>query len=382
MRIPFHRPYITDDEIAAVADSMRRGWLTMGEKTVEFEQRFSGHLGASHSIAVNSGTAALHLALCCIGLDRDDEVIVPATTFTATAEVVRYFNARPVMADIDRGTHCIDPETMARSITPRTKAVIPVHYSGQPCDMDEILDIARGSNIAVIEDAAHALPASYRRRPVGTLGDITCFSFYATKTLTTGEGGMAVTEKGPWADLMRTLRLHGISRDAWKRYTASGTWRYDVEFAGYKYNMTDIAAAMGIEQLKKIAAMQKMREHIASRYSAAFNDCEGVIPYVVKPDRETAWHLYPLRLNLDALTISRDEFIDRLNDKGVSTSVHFIPLYRFTYYRTMGFTPDNYPESEWAFNRTLSLPIFPGMTEEEIDHVIESVLDLIAACSR
>ncbi len=377
MQIPFHRPYITEDEIEAVADSMRKGWLTMGEKTIAFEKLFSEYLGAKNSVAVNSGTAALHLALCCIGLAPDEEVIVPATTFTATAEVVRYFGALPVMADIDRGTHLVSPDEIERKITPRTRAIIPVHYAGQPADMDEILALARARGITVIEDAAHSLPALYRGKAVGTLGDITCFSFYATKTLCTGEGGMAATEDDGWAAKMRTLRLHGISRDAWKRYTAAGTWKYDVEYAGFKYNMTDINAAMGIAQLKKIDAMQSMREKIAGMYDRAFGGLEELIPYNVREDRTCSWHLYPLKLNIEALKIGRDEFIEALKEKGVGTSVHFIPLYRFTYYRDLGFRREDYPESEWVFERSLSLPIFPGMTDGETDYVIESVIDLV-----
>lgn len=371
MQIPFHRPYITDDEITAVNEAMRSGWLTMGEKTHEFERLFSQYTGMPFSVAVNSGTAALHLALCCIGLKPGDEVIIPSLTFVATAEVIRYFNASPVLADISRETHCIIPDSIAKHITPKTRAILPVHFAGQPADMDEILSLAENKGLRVIEDAAHALPASYKGKMIGALGDITCFSFYATKTLTTGEGGMAVTASADWEDLMKQLRLHGISRDAWNRYAASGSWQYDVVHAGYKYNMTDISAAMGIEQLKKVDLMLDMRRSIAQQYTTAFSQSDGLIPYTVKEDRESSWHLYPLKLNPDALSINRDRFIEELKKAGITTSVHFIPLYRFTYYKG---NPAEYPEAEWVFERSLSLPIYPGMSDEEVEYVIEKVV--------
>ena len=374
MHIPFHRPHITDDEITAVSDAIRSGWITMGEQTHRFESLFSEYIGAPYCVALNSGTAALHLALCCMGVGPGDEVIIPAMTFTATAEVVRYFNARPVMADIIRDTHCLDPGDFEKHISPGTKAVIPVHYGGQPADMDEIQAIARGHDLAVIEDAAHALPSRYKDHKIGTLGDITCFSFYATKTLSTGEGGMAVTGNEQWADLMKQLRLHGISRDAWNRYSSAGKWQYDVEYAGFKYNMSDINASMGIVQLAKIDRLQNMRRSIAERYNSAFGENDAFIPYRIREDRDTSWHLYPLRLNLDCLSIGRDRFIEELKEKGISASVHFIPLYRFTYYGTEYGSPAAFPNTEWAFERSLSLPIFPGMTGDEVDYVIDVVL--------
>ncbi|MCL2026522.1 MAG: DegT/DnrJ/EryC1/StrS family aminotransferase, partial [Leptospirales bacterium] len=265
MDIPFHKPYITDDEINAVALCLRNGWLTMGAKTFEFEERFAATVGGKYAVAVNSGTAALHLALCCIDLKAGDEVIVPAMTFVATAEVVRYFGAKPVLVDIEYDTHLMDAAKIRQKITPRTRAIIPVHYAGQPCDMDEIMQIAEKNNLVVIEDAAHAFPAFYKGRPVGSIGHITCFSFYATKTITTGEGGMAVTDNQKWADKMRTLRLHGISKNAWNRYTKNGSWKYDVVMDGFKYNITDIASAIGIAQLEKIDFMTMERQRLSDR---------------------------------------------------------------------------------------------------------------------
>ena len=377
MHVYFHRPFISENEINAVNECMRSGWLTMGKKVSEFEQRFNEYLGAKNSVAVNSCTAALHLAFCCVGLEEGDEVIVPTTTFTATAEVLRYFKARPVMVDIERDTHLIDAAKIEEKITKKTKAIIPVHFAGQPADMDAIQSIAEKHRLFVIEDAAHSLPSRYKGKFIGTIGDVTCFSFYATKTLTTAEGGMAVTTRDQWADKMRKLRLHGISRDTWTRLGKENIWQYDVIDAGYKYNTTDINAAMGIEQLKKNDLMNSLRTRIAEKYSHAFKDNDAIILYHVKKERETCWYLYPVKLNLQALSIDRNQFVDELYKRGIETSVHFIPLYKFSYYRELGYDRDSFPASDWVFDRTFSLPIYPGMKENEVDYVIDNVLDVI-----
>lgn len=372
--IPFHKPHITDAEINAVAAVMRTGWLTMGPKTVEFEEAFRARLGAAHAVAVSSATAALHLALVAAGIGEGDEVIVPAMTFAASAEVVLYQGATVVMADIERDTHLLDAGEFEKLVTPRTRAVMPVHFGGMPCDMDPIMEIARRRGLVVIEDAAHSLPAEYRGRAVGTIGDFTCFSFYATKTLATGEGGMITTENGEWADRLRSLRLHGIGKDAWKRYSAEGSWAYDVLEIGFKYNMTDIAAAIGMEQLKKLDWMNDRRAAIASAYDAAFSRIDALIPYGKRAERASAWHLYPLRLDPDALSIDRGRFIVELKERGVGASVHFIPLYRFTHYEKMGYRATDFPACEWAFEREVSLPIYPGMGDDAVSGVIEAVL--------
>jgi dTDP-4-amino-4,6-dideoxygalactose transaminase len=378
LEIPFHKAYITEDEISGVVDSLRSGWITMGPKTMEFEQRFGEYVGSPNAVSMNSCTACLHLALKAIDLKEGDEVIVPSITFTATAEVITYFRAIPVLVDVEEETCNIDVSKIKEKITERTKAIIPVHYAGQPCDMDEISALAKRHNLFVIEDAAHALPAWYKGRPIGTLGDITCFSFYATKTLATGEGGMATTENDAWADRMRILRLHGISKDAWKRYTREGSWYYEVIDAGYKYNMTDIQAALGLAQLKKLEWMWIRRSEIAQRYTESFRPYQEISTPSVRPDRKSAWHLYPIRLNRERLACGRDHFIDELKRRGVSTSVHFIPLYRHPYYRdTFGFDAQEFPVSERIFEATLSLPLYPGMTDEEIRWVTESVTDVI-----
>ncbi len=377
MQVPFHRPSISADEIRAVTDVLAAGWLTAGRKTAEFETAFADFVGAPHAVAVNSATSALHLALVAAGVGRDDEVLVPAMTFASTAGVVRYLGARPVLVDIERDTHLMDAGKLEEKITDRTRAIIPVHYGGQPCDMDAICGIARSRGLHVVEDAAHSLPARYRGRPIGSVGDFTCFSFYATKTITTGEGGMVCTADGEGAARIRRLRTHGIDRDAWSRLESSRFWQYDVTELGYKYNTTDIAAAMGIEQLKRAESMREARQRIAERYDAAFRGVQGLDLYVVRPGRESAWHLYPLRIDPEGLSIGRDRFIEELEGRGIGVSVHFIPLYEFTYYRGLGYDGAGCDGCRWVFERTLSLPIWPDMGDGEIDHVAGSVLDIV-----
>ncbi len=382
MNIPFHRARITPDEIDAVNEVLRSGWITMGRATLAFEERFAAAVGAPHAIAVSSCTAALHLALVVLGVGPGDEVIVPADTFVATAEAVEYCGARPVLADIDRDTHCVDPAALERAITPRTRAVIPVHFAGQPCDMAAIMDIAQRHGARVVDDAAHAFPASIGGAAIGSCADLTCFSFYATKTLTTGEGGMITTRNPEWADALATLRLHGMSRDAWRRYSGETSWRYDVTRLGYKYNTTDIAAAIGLGQLARADALRDERERIAQRYSRAFAADAALIPYAVRPGGVCAWHLYPLKLNLDSLAVDRDRFMALMRERGVATSVHFIPLYHFTHFKGRGWSPDGFPESEWVFAREVSLPLYPGMTDAEVDYVIDAVLGIARANRR
>ena len=376
--IPFHKPYITEDEIAEVVDSLRSGWLTMGPKTVRFEEKFRDYIGARDAVSMNSCTAGLHLALMAAGIKEGDEVILPAVTFTATAEVVTYLRATPVLVDVDGETYNIDVGAVEEKITEKTRAVIPVHYAGQPCDMDEICDLARRRNLTVIEDAAHAIPATYKGRKIGTIGDLTCFSFYATKALTTGEGGMVTTAHDAWAERMRILRLHGISKDAWKRYTGEGSWYYEVLEAGYKYNMTDIQASLGIAQLRKLDWMWERRKQIADFYTDSFRSLDGVQTPVVKTDRESAWHLYVVKLVCDALTIDRNRFIEELKNMGTMASVHFIPLYRHPYYRrAFQYSAAGFAVSEQIYDQIISLPIYPGMTDEEANQVVESVAQVI-----
>ncbi len=376
--VPFHRPEITEDEIQSVVATLRSGWLTTGPKVKRFEEQFAGYLGCRHAVAVNSGTAALHLALDAVGIKEGDEVIVPTMTFAATAEVVFYLKAKPVLVDCRPDTLNIDPEQIENAITSKTRAIIPVHFGGQPCEMDRILEIARQYKVKVIEDAAHALPASYRDKKVGAIGDITCFSFYATKTITTGEGGMATTENSEWAERMRMMSLHGISHDAWKRYTKEGSWYYEILNPGFKYNLTDIAAAIGIEQLKKCDEFRKAREKIAKIYDRSFADLEEIQTPVRRSDTEHAWHLYVIELNLDHLQITRNQFIDALREEQIGTSVHFIPLHLHPYYRDkFGYHPSDFPNASSAFERIVSLPIYPRMTEADVESVIGAVRKIV-----
>lgn len=373
--IPFHKPYITDEEIDGVVAAIRSGWLTMGPKTVEFEKKFGDYIfggsagqGSRFAVSFNSATAALHLALKAIGLKRGDEVILPTNTFIATAEVVTYFGAVPVLCDIEEDTHNMDVSLIESLITKKTKVLMPVHFGGQPCDMDEIMDLASACNIAVIEDAAHALPSRYKGKLIGTIGDITCFSFYATKTLATGEGGMATTVNEGYASTMKINRLHGISRDAWDRYTIKGSWYYEVVDNGNKYNTTDMNSAMGLAQLRKVDWMSARRAEIAKKYDQAFQKTSITTP-LVKGDRETSWHLYVIK------TKNRNELVEKLKEDGIGTSVHFIPVHKHPYYKTTyGYQEQDYPVANRVFEQSLSLPIYPGLSDEEVDYIISRAL--------
>ncbi|MEI6126004.1 MAG: DegT/DnrJ/EryC1/StrS family aminotransferase [Pseudomonadota bacterium] len=372
--VPFHKPCIEEDELREVADTLKKGWLTMGPKTIEFEEAFRKKIKARYAVSVNSCTAALHLALKVIDLRENDEVIIPSMTFAATGEVVRYFNAHPVIVDVDRETHNILLDEIERHITPKTRAIIPVHFAGQPADMDEINDIALRYKLRVIEDAAHCFPSFYKKRPIGTFSDITAFSFYATKTLATGEGGLAATENENFAEKMKVLRLHGINKDAWKRYTKHGNWYYEVIDVGYKYNMTDIQAALGLAQLRKTERMWQARKHIARHYTEAFKDNDYIITPTIRDYVSTSWHLYVIKLRLENLSITRNQFIAELQKKGVGVSVHFIPLHRHPVYKNMyGLRPHDFNNSEWLYERTISLPIFPDMTIQDIAQVVDAV---------
>jgi len=379
LRVPFHRASVGEEEVQAASEVIRSGWLTMGPKTFEFEKKFADYVGARYAIAVSTGTAALHLALEAAGVQAGDEVLLPTNTFTATAEAVIYLGARPVLVDIDPVTMNLDPADAAQRITPKTKAIIPVHFAGQPCDMDEIHTLARAHDLRVIEDAAHALPAEYQGRRIGGISEFTCFSFYATKTLTTGEGGMITTGNPLAADRMRLMRLHGIERDAWKRYRADGSWHYNVLESGFKYNLTDFQSAIGLVQLAKCDVMRKARQFISERYSAAFAAFEELLIPAAPPDRISSYHLYVLRLRLALLTEGRNAFIQELQSRGVVCSVHFIPLHMHPYYqREFGYRAGQFPRAEREYHACLSLPIYPDMTEEEIRWVITCVSETTA----
>ncbi|HEV2656721.1 MAG TPA: DegT/DnrJ/EryC1/StrS family aminotransferase [Ktedonobacteraceae bacterium] len=376
--LPFALPHITQAEIDEVVDTLRSGWLTTGPKTKRFEIAFATRVGAPYALAVNSATAAMHLALDAIGLQAGDEVIVPDYTFTATAEVVVYFRARPVLVDVDPVTCNLDPAQLEASITERTRAIIVVHIAGLPAELDAIHAIASAHGLPVIEDAAHAFPASYRGRMIGTTSDLTAFSFYATKTLATGEGGMLTTANPAYAERAAMMALHGISRDAWKRYMAQGSWYYEVLQAGYKYNMTDIAAALGLQQLARSEWLWERRRAIARRYTEAFSSWPEVETPPDPAHVEHAWHLYLLRLRPERLAISRDEFIQALTEANIGTSVHFIPLHLHPFYRdTYHLATDDFPAALDAYRRVISLPIYPGMSDEDVEDVIAAIEQII-----
>ena len=381
--IPFHRPSITAPERDAVMSVLESGWLTTGERTMAFEAAVSAAVGSRHAVAVNSATAALHLALEALHIGPDDEVIVPTYTFAACGEVVRYLGARPRLADIDGRTLNLTVESVEAQVRPSTRAVIVVHFGGLMADVEGIMALANSRGIAVIEDAAHALPASRRGRAAGSVGSAGALSFYATKTVTTGEGGMLVTDDDGIADRARVMRLHGISRDAWKRYTAAGSWYYEIEDAGFKYNMTDLAAAIGIVQLERAEDMRRSREHIADRYASAIGSStfasEIELPVWPAADEVHAWHLFPVRL-ADGGADRRAAIIERLRDVGIGTSVHFIPLHLHPYYRrTFGYETTDLPVATREYEREISLPIYPDLTDAEVDRVVEALGDALRA---
>jgi len=387
--LAFALPLIEEEEISEVIDTLRSGWITTGPKVKLFEKEFAEYIGCKHAIAVNSCTAALHLALEAIGIREGDEIITSPMTFAATGEVIQYFKARPIFVDIDSITMNLDMGLLENIVKRRyesgnrgkLKAIIPVHYAGYPCDMDALMALASKFDLRIIEDAAHAFPTSYKRRMIGTIGDITCFSFYATKNITTGEGGMITTENDEYADRMRIMSLHGISKDAWKRYTAEGSWYYEIIAPGYKYNLTDIAAGLGITQLRKVDAFLERRMQIAEMYHEAFQELEELdLPLANEGEEETTHsrHLYVIRLNLQRLQIDRNKFIDELRQRGIGTSVHFIPLHIHPYYReTYGYQPDDFPVAYESYKRIISLPIYAKMSDGDAHRVVEAVKDVI-----
>ncbi|MCR6651810.1 MAG: DegT/DnrJ/EryC1/StrS family aminotransferase [Cellvibrionaceae bacterium] len=375
--LPFALPEIGEEEIAEVVDALRSGWVTTGPKVRKFEEAFTAFLGDSslQSIAINSATAGLHLALEALGIGPGDEVITTTHTFTATAEVVRYLGADVRLVDVDPATMCICPRAFEAAITPNTRCVIPVHYAGRAADMDEILAIAKPRGIKVVEDAAHALPTTYKGKTIGTLDtDATVFSFYANKTITTGEGGMLVTRDPALANRARVMRLHGISRDAFDRFTAkTPSWYYEIVAPGFKYNLTDIAGALGLHQLKRAKPFQERRAEIAAAYDAAFADLPVIRPPAPLAGDVHAWHLYVLRLD-DKTEITRDAMIELLFAEGIGCSVHYIPLHLHPYWQERyQLRAEDFPHSQKAYERMFSLPIYTRMTDADVQRVVTAV---------
>lgn len=374
--LPFAPPLIGEEEIAEVVDTLRSGWITTGPKTVRFTHEFAEYVCASAAAPCNSCTAALHLALASAGIGPGDEVITTPLTFAATANVIEHVGAHPVFADVEPDTLNIDASRVAAAITPRTRAVIAVHYAGHPAEMDHLQELASAARLLLVEDAAHALPAAYRGRRVGSGANPTAFSFYATKNMTTGEGGM-LTGTPDLVARARVFSLHGMSADAWKRYSKSGTWQYDVVSPGFKYNMMDLQAAIGLQQLKKLPAFHRRRCAVAEAYTRAFAECDALEPPTRRPYVDHAWHLYVLRLRLDALRIGRDAFIDELLQRNIGVSVHFIPVHLHPYYRDRyALAPERFPIALANYERMISLPLHPGLSPRDVDDVIEAVLDV------
>ncbi len=393
--VPFFRVELSETEIAEVTDSLRNGWLTTGPKVKQFEKNFAERLGVKHAIAVNSCTAAMHLALEAIGIKQGDMVLAPTLTFAATAEVVRYFGAIPVFVDCD-DTWCMDPEALEKTIldlesgkptaglSPSQygplKAVIPMHYGGYCCDMDKITAIAEQHDLTIVEDAAHAFPSKFKTtngdwKDAGRFGKVGCFSFYANKCITTGEGGMAITDDDELAERMQVMSLHGMSRDAWKRFQQIGSWYYEIIAPGYKYNMTDLAGALGLHQLERADELLAERLRVATRLNAGLAECAAIhLPPDSPETHQHSWHLYEIGLNLDTLRIDRAAFIDELVKREVFCSVHYLPLHMHPYYvNTYGYKASDFPNAAAWWPRLISLPIFPTMRDDEVDYVVESV---------
>ncbi len=376
--LPFALPLIEDDDIAGVVDSLKSHWITKGPKTIEFEKQFAEYVGAKYAIAVNSCTAALHVSLVAAGVGPGDEVITTPMTFASSANVIIHAGAKPVFVDIDPLTMNIDTTKILEKITPQTKAIIPVHIAGHPVDLDEILAIAKENDLFVLEDAAHAVYTQYKGKLIGSIGNATAFSFYATKNLVTGEGGMVTTNDEALADKIRIYSGHGMSHNAWNRYTSVGSWFYEILYPGYKYNMTDIQAALGMTQLAKLERMQGLRKEIVQHYNSEFGKMpELEIPQELEYARH-AWHLYVIKLNLETLTIDRDQIIEELKAQNIGTSVHFIPVHLHPYYReTYGYKHGDYPQAEATFKRIISLPLFPMMSAQDTQDVIEAVQGVV-----
>ena len=377
--LPLTRPWIGEEEKREVMDTLDGVWLSRGPKVSRFEEDFAVYTGANHAIAVSSCTAALHVSIVAAGVKEGDEVITTPVTFPATTNAILYERATPILVDVDRRTFNIDPRGIETRITSRTKAIIPVHMAGQPCDMDEILDIARRHSLIVIEDAAHAVGAKYGDQHAGTIGDAGCFSFYASKNLVTGDGGMITARNEEFAAFARVISLHGMSTTAWKRYSKEGTSHWDLVYPGFKYNMTDIEASLGIHQLRKIEEITRRRGVWAARYDELLADIPEIALPFRTPGRRHANHLYIITLDVDRLKVTRDQFMEMLKAENIGCGIHFVAVHMQPYYRKrFGYKPQDYPNAAWLSARILSLPMFPQMTEDDVQDVARSVRKVIA----
>jgi dTDP-4-amino-4,6-dideoxygalactose transaminase len=374
----FGSPMIEQPEIDEVVASIKSGWLGTGPKVQKFEQMFREYKGSKFAMAVNSCTAALHLSMLTIGIKPKDEVIVPTMTFAATANAVIHAGGVPVFADCEKETMNIDPKDVERKITEKTKAIIPVHFAGRSCNMDAIMEIAEKHGLKVIEDCAHAIETEYHGKKSGTFGDLGCFSFYVTKNIITGEGGMVTTDNEKYANQIKILALHGMSKDAWKRFSDEGYKHYQVVQAGFKYNMMDIQAAIGIHQLSRIDKYWGRRQKIWNRYNKAFEGLPVFTPAPNEPNTRHAYHLYTLLLDIDNQEITRDQFLDEMTKRNIGVGVHYIALHLHPYYqKAFGYRRGDFPNAEWISDRTVSIPLSAKLTDEDVEDVIDAVYDIL-----
>ena len=375
--LPFAKPSIGDGEIAELTESLRSGWITTGPKVERFTEEFRRSVGGAHASALSSATAGLHLALLAHGIGPGDEVITTPMTFAATLNVIVLCGAVPVLADIDLRTLNVRFEEIERRITGKTRAIIPVHYVGQPCDMDPILELARKNRLAVIEDAAHAVGTHYKGKPIGSLPTTSVFSFHPNKNITTGEGGMVVTDNEEVFEKVSLLKFHGMDRNAWKRFAKAGSPRYDIALPGYKYNMMDIQAALGLHQLPKLEGFIEKRRAIAAKYQHDFQQAPFLLPEAVPWPSRHAWHLYAPLVDLDRLTIDRDRFMAELKERNIGCGLHYSAAHEFSYYqKNFGWKPEDFPDAHFVSERIVSLPLFPDMTEADRVDVVEAVFDI------
>jgi len=376
--LKFSSPHITKEDIYAVSEALKSGWLTSGEKTQLFEEKFAEFIGSKYAVAVSSCTAALFLSLVANDVKPGDEVITTTFTFVSTVNVIHHLGAIPILVDIKEEDFNIDPLAIQKAISTKTKAIIPVHYSGNPCEMKEINDMAKKNNIAVIEDAAHAIGAEYDGKNVGSEGNLTCFSLFPTKNITTGEGGVITLNDVKIKERLLKLRLHGMSKDGWKRYRKEGSWYYEIQEPGYKYNMSDINAALGLSQINKIEYLNKRRASLVKIYSQELDKIDGIKFIKPKPKNKSSWHIFPIWINQKVLGLSRNELINELWKRNIGTSVHFIPVhYQPFYQQYYGYKKGDFPVAEKIFEGILSLPLYPGMKDEDVFYVTNAIKDII-----
>ncbi len=379
----FGNPQIEEDEINEVVDSLRSGWISTGPKVARFEEMFKNYIGTKFALALNSCTAGLHLSMIVAGLKPGDDVITTPMTFAATANAILHTGAQPVFVDIELPSMTVDPELIAKKITPKTKAILPVHICGRPCNMDYILEIAKKNNLLVIEDAAHAIEAQYKGKKIGTIGDMTVFSFYVTKNLVTGEGGMVSTDNDDYAEKIQTYGLHGMSKGAWRRYSDEGFKHYQIIYPGFKYNMMDIQAALGIHQLKRLEEGLKRREEIWKRYDEAFKNLPLETPAPPEKNTRHARHLYTILVKLEDLKADRDTIQQALYEENIGTGIHYISLHLHQYYRERyGFKQDDFPNALYVSERTISLPLSTKLTDADVQDVIDAVRRVLDKYSR